>query len=243
MVKTEKWEQNERSGGAANLLSLNFYELLAFYSQLSVFLKLSFCIFCNVSHAVVSGTYSWWPAYPLRRLDQKVLSRLTEYGNVIIRSPFSGLPRTHNRKSTTKRPLQIFCAQKYYLKSYNKNNSFALLKCVFQPNLVTWLLACAALRLLHQSVEQSPFSVSRHSWIPPKVLKLIHLLQVSAARLQQTRTGLGFWRDTIPRTYERGCKRYILPENVRYRGPEGWKYAFMYSSPNLQPLVSCQYSN
>jgi len=50
-------------GGDANLLSLNFYVLLALCSQLSV--RLNLCIsnallhFCYVCHAVVSEMYPW----------------------------------------------------------------------------------------------------------------------------------------------------------------------------------------
>ena len=47
-----------------------------------------------VSHAVVSGTYPWMTAYLLHGLDQKALSWLAEYDDVII-SPFSALPRPH----------------------------------------------------------------------------------------------------------------------------------------------------
>jgi len=81
-------------GGDASLLWLNFNVLLALSSQLSVFSKL--CIMNTplhfllpyVSHAVVSVTYLWWPAYPLPSIDQKVLSRLAEYGEVIRWPPF-----------------------------------------------------------------------------------------------------------------------------------------------------------
>jgi len=52
--------------------------------------------FYNVRHAVVSGTYPWWPAYPLPRFDQKVLSRLAEYDSMMTSSnglPSSAFPR------------------------------------------------------------------------------------------------------------------------------------------------------
>jgi len=42
-----------------------------------------------------------WPAYPVPRLDQNVLSRLTEYDDIIIGPPFSALPRPPNLKSIT----------------------------------------------------------------------------------------------------------------------------------------------
>ena len=61
--------------GNANLLSLNFYVLLALSSQLSVFevvyYEYFFAFSGNGSHAVVSGTYPGCPAFPLLRFYQK----------------------------------------------------------------------------------------------------------------------------------------------------------------------------
>jgi len=61
--------------------------LLVLSSQHSVFSKLyimnTFGIFCYVSYAVVSGTHSWVGRISLPGLDQKLLSRLAEYGDVI----------------------------------------------------------------------------------------------------------------------------------------------------------------
>jgi len=51
-----------------------------------------FCVFFNVSHAVVSGTYAWMAPYPLPKLDQKVISRWAEYDKVIRGTPCSALP-------------------------------------------------------------------------------------------------------------------------------------------------------
>jgi len=63
-----------------------------------------YCIFCYVSHAIVSGTYIiWWPEYLLPRLDQNVLSQLAEYDDVNRGPPFLALPMAPNPKSTNDR--------------------------------------------------------------------------------------------------------------------------------------------
>jgi len=53
MVNAEKWVANPKIGGSdANLLSLNFYMLLAMSSQLSVLLKL--CIINTLVNFLLS---------------------------------------------------------------------------------------------------------------------------------------------------------------------------------------------
>jgi len=89
----------------ANFLSLNFYVLLAVSSQLSMFLKLCHEHLCALS---VMSVMSWSQerilgssAYPLARLNQKVLSRLAEYDDVIIGPPFQPCLGPPNSKTTT----------------------------------------------------------------------------------------------------------------------------------------------
>jgi len=77
--------------GDINLLSLDFYVLLALSSQLSVFLKL--CIMNTLVHFLLCQScrslrnISWVARLSLSWLDQKILSRLAEYDDV-SRTPF-----------------------------------------------------------------------------------------------------------------------------------------------------------
>ena len=85
-----------------------FYRLtllvVALSSQPLVFFKL--CIMNTLVFFLLSQSRRslrndpGWPAYPLPRLDQKAISRLSEYDDV-TRDPFSTLPRPPNAKSTT----------------------------------------------------------------------------------------------------------------------------------------------
>jgi len=64
------------------------------------------CIFSYVNHDVVSGLLGWL-AFPFPRLDQKVLSRLVEYSD-IIKGSFSALSRPSPTLSPSLHVTEIF---------------------------------------------------------------------------------------------------------------------------------------
>jgi len=77
MVNAEKWVAKLEKWGAMPTCYRLTFVLLTLFSQLSGFFKLCIMnrptasLFGYVSHAVVSGMYPGWPAYPLPRLYQK----------------------------------------------------------------------------------------------------------------------------------------------------------------------------